>query len=164
MILQIRTWPDLLLLESCDQWNHNDPPLNSLELEQNLYDTLVHYNALGLAANQVGLLYRVLLIHTQTTNEYIFMYNPEIINRSENLWTHDEGCLSFPHIQLSISRPYNITVQWYDRDANKYTRVFDKIDAKCIDHELDHLNGIVFKKYVSNLKFALEYKKSKKRK
>lgn len=161
--MPIKIWPDSILLKTCESWNYNNPPMDCVELDQNLKDTLISHNAIGLAANQVGLAYRVMLIHVQATSEYITMYNPEIISMSEELWNHDEGCLSFPKIHLSIARPKLIDVSWTDCNNNKYTRTFSDIDAKCILHELDHLNGIVFKQYVSAIKFSLAQKKSKKR-
>lgn len=163
MILQIRTWPDPILLKSCESWNHDSPPMDYRDLEQNLFETLTSNGAIGLAANQVGYSFRVMLIHSQEYNEYITMYNPEVISTSTELWDHEEGCLSFPGIGLKIARSKTINVNWTDAQNNKYSRTFSKLDAKCVLHELDHLNGIVFKSYVSDLKFLLAKKKSKKR-
>jgi peptide deformylase len=163
MILPVKIWPDPILLKPCLEWDFNNPPLDSVVFERDLLDTLQSQNALGLAANQVGISYRVMLIHSQRDHEYIVMYNPSIISVSQDLWLHNEGCLSFPGIALSIARPSTITVSWFNSVGNKYTREFVEMDAKCILHELDHLNGIVFKQYVSPLKFALAQKKGRKR-
>lgn len=163
MILPVKTWPDPILLKSCEAWDYNDPKYDYDWLETGLRDTLLSERALGLAANQVGISYRVLLIHVQASDELVVMYNPELITQSDSVYTADEGCLSFPGISLTISRPKQIEVQYQDRHNNKYTRTLADIDAKCFLHELDHLNGRVFKDYVSSMKFILAQKRAKKR-
>lgn len=162
MIVPVITWPDIKLSTKCKIWDFDNPPLDSSILEENLFDTLNANNALGLAANQIGILYRVMLIHSQDYSRYITMYNPRIITASSTMWTHGEGCLSFPKIELTISRPKSITVEWNDKAGANYTSEFINIDAKCILHEIDHLDGIVFKKYVSPLKYSLAQKNARK--
>lgn len=163
MSLPIRTWPDPVLLKECVAWDFNDPKHDYDWLESNMIETLRSEGAIGLAANQVGISYRAMLIHIQKTDQTVMMYNPELLESSSELWTADEGCLSFPNISLSIARPKNILVSYLDRHQNKYTIELEKIDAKCFLHELDHLNGRVFKDYVSNMKFILAQKRAKKR-
>lgn len=162
MIRPVRQWPDQILLTPCNTWNHAQPPIDSLQLNQDLLDTLNATNAIGLAANQIGICYRVLIIRSAEYSEHITMYNPIVIEASTTQWIHAEGCLSFPDIELTISRPMTITVNWQDETGNLHTRSFKEIDAKCILHEIDHLDGLVFKQYVSNLKFLQAQKKAKK--
>ena len=130
-------------------------------LEQDLIETMLSENALGLAANQVGIPYRVFSIHLQQNGQVLVMFNPEIISISDDKWPAPEGCLSFPDIELEISRPHSIVGQWQDADGDYHEREFHKIDAKCFLHELDHLNGRVFKDLVSDLRFQRAWKKAK---
>ena len=163
MILPIRTWPDPVLLKACEPWDFDNPKYDYDWLETNLGDTLRAGNAIGLAANQVGISLTVMLIDVQASNELITMYNPVLVESSEKLWRADEGCLSFPGISLEISRPESVTIEYQDRNRNKYTRVLERIDAKCFLHELDHLNGRVFREYVSPMRFLLAQKQARKR-
>jgi peptide deformylase len=90
------------------------------------------------------------------------MFNPKLLSISQDLFDADEGCLSFPGVMLKISRPKTVEVGWQDMQQNAYTADFTDIDAKCFLHELDHLDGRVFKDYVSELKFQRAVSKAKK--
>lgn len=162
MLLSIKHWPDPFLFSPCKDWDFSDPPqgLNKL-LPQDMLDTLVHSHALGLAANQVGVDYRVILMHVQASGEYLLMFNPELIEVSAETCTVTEGCLSFPGVELLLARPKAVDVSWYNRMGVKHRGVFNDIDARCFLHELDHLNGRVFKEYVSDLKFNQAVKRAK---
>jgi peptide deformylase len=121
--------------------------------------------ALGLAANQIGILYRVIAMNVQNgvySGQQIVLVNPEVKNLSEEFWEHREGCLSFPKIELTITRPKYVHASWSDIEGAEYNTIFSDIDAKCFLHEIDHLDGKVFKDYVSDLKFQMAVKKAKK--
>ena len=153
MIRPIRFWPDPILLTATTIWDLQDPPLDTKQIEQDLVDTLLHENALGLAANQIGIPYRVLAINTQDDNCIRIMYNPSVISKSQETNLANEGCLSFKRLKLEIIRNNIVEVAWRDKLNYTHSRRFTGIDARCILHEIDHLDGIVFKTYVSNLKF-----------
>lgn len=126
---------------------------------------MMSQQALGLAANQIGVQYRVMAMNVQTgeyAGQQIVMYNPVILVKSLDLWEHDEGCLSFPGVLLKIARHKMVDTQWCDITGKLYQATFTDIDAKCVLHELDHLDGQVFKKYVSDLKYMMAVKKAKK--
>ena len=118
---------------------------------------------IGLAANQVGISYRVLAIHIQATDERVVMYNPELTEISEEMWEQSEGCLSFPHVELLVSRPRTVTVRYQDENSTWHTRQLHEIDAKCVQHEIDHLDGKTFKDYVSLLRFGRAVDKARKK-
>jgi peptide deformylase len=121
--------------------------------------------ALGLAANQIGISFRVMAMNVQNgvyAGEQLVLVNPEINKLSEDLWEHREGCLSFPKVDLTIARPKYVYASWRDISGAEHSTVFTELDAKCFLHEIDHLNGKVFKDYVSDLKFMLAAKKAKK--
>lgn len=165
MILPIKTWPDPVLLKPCRPWNFNNPPLGLQRfIEQDLIDTMLSENALGLAANQVGIDYRVISMNVQAdeyAGQQIVMFNPTIDKQSDELWEAAEGCLSFPKVELTIARPKYVYACWSDMTGKLHSTVFKNIDAKCILHEIDHLDGRVFKDYVSDLKYQTALRKSR---
>jgi peptide deformylase len=121
--------------------------------------------ALGLAANQIGISYRVMAMNVQNgvyAEQQLVLVNPEISKLSEEFWEHREGCLSFPRIDLAIARSKYVYARWRDIEGGEHSTVFSELDAKCFLHELDHLDGKVFKDYVSDLKFQMAVKKAKK--
>lgn len=162
MILQIRLWPDPILLTPCKPWTF-DNTLLSPTFADDLIETMIDEGGIGLAANQVGIEYRIMALWSQETNEQIVLYNPEIVEQSSELWEAAEGCLSFPRVELTISRPKTVTVRYQDETQTWHTKTFNNIDAKCFLHELDHLNGITFKDYVSPLKFGRAIEKGRKK-
>lgn len=153
MIKNILLWPHPLLLTTTVEWNHQSPQINYDQLEKDLIETLIYEKALGLAANQIGIPYRVLAINTQDDKSIRIMYNPVILSKSDDTNLSDEGCLSFPKIRLEIPRNNTLEVSWRDKLNYVHSRKFTGVDARCILHEIDHLDGKVFKQYVSNLKF-----------
>lgn len=161
MIKKILHWPDPFLLKPTIEWNHRSPQIDCDLLEKDLIDTIIQEKALGLAANQIGIPYRVLAINTQDDNSIRIMYNPTLISKSTELEESSEGCLSFPKIILKIPRNTSVEVSWRDKLNYVHSRKFTGIDARCILHEIDHLDGIVFKQYVSNLKFNQAQKQAK---
>lgn len=125
---------------------------------------MLSQQALGLAANQVGIPYRVMAMNVQAgvyAGQQLVLVNPEINKLSEDLWEHREGCLSFPRVELDISRPKYVYARWRDIEGAEHSTVFSELDAKCFLHEIDHLNGRVFKEYVSDLKYQRALKKSR---
>lgn len=166
MILPIKKWPDPVLLKPCRQWDFENPPSGLQRfIEQDLIDTMLSESALGLAANQVGIDYRVMAMNVQAgeyAGQQIVMFNPLFSIKSLETWEHNEGCLSFPGVQLKIARYKTVYAHWCDITGAAFQTVFTELDAKCALHEQDHLDGKVFKDYVSDLKFQLAVKKAKK--
>ena len=97
------------------------------------------------------------------SSQQLVLVNPEIHQLSEELWEHTEGCLSFPRVELTIARSKYVFVHWTDVTGNLHSGIFSDIDAKCLLHEIDHLDGKVFKDYVSDLKFKTAVRKAKKK-
>jgi len=164
MKLPIVRWPDPVLLTPCNTWFFDT--LAEPNIEQDLIDTLLGESALGLAANQVGIPYRVLAMNVQAgefAGQQIVMYNPVIDSVSTDLWEHIEGCLSFPGVWLPISRPNSVDASWQDQEGISHSSTFTGVDAKCFLHEMEHLNGHVFKEHVSNLKFNRALAKARKK-
>ncbi|MCL1830265.1 MAG: peptide deformylase [Oscillospiraceae bacterium] len=112
------------------------------QLLEDLRDTLEKVQGLGLAAPQVGILRRVVIVLVDET-DMLEMINPEIISK-QGEEASDEACLSVPGLQGSVTRPTSITVKAFDRDGNEYIQEFEGMNARAVCHEMDHLEGILF--------------------
>ena len=160
--MNIIKWPDPVLMKPCEPWDFENPPVVVDFLMADMIETMAKSGGIGLAANQVGISYRVMAMHVQETGEYITLFNPEIVSTSELQYVAKEGCLSFPGVLLDLARSRTVEVKYSDHLARPHTRTFNDIDAKCFLHELDHLDGKTFKDYVSQLKYDMAVKRAKK--
>lgn len=124
-----------------------------------LAETLSKHQGLGLSANQVGLMDRVCAINMGT--EIWTLFNPEITYKSETIAPYSEGCLSYPGLYLKIGRPDKIRVKFQAIGGQYTEHEFDGLTAVCIQHEMDHLNGIMFTDYVSPIKLDIAKRKVK---
>lgn len=131
----------LSLTQECNPFDFNDPIQDPIELSRDLADTMIANKGLGLAAPQIGVNARVLVI---SSNPVIVMFNPLFVDISQKQTTLDEGCLSFPGIVVPISRPETIKVRYRQPNGETVTEKFNGMTARTIQHELDHLNGILF--------------------
>ena len=113
-----------------------------LELVEDMIDTMYEADGVGLAAPQVGVLKRVVVI--DVGDGPIVMINPEIIESSGEQ-TDDEGCLSLPGKFGCVTRPYYVKAKAYDTDMNEFVVEAEELFARAICHEIDHLDGILFK-------------------
>jgi peptide deformylase len=134
--------------------------INAKELVGRLTETLKVHRAYGIAAPQCGLPYRVFIIGAE--DEYITMFNPEIVSFSEETSLLDEGCLSFPFMILNIIRPKTVTVSFQDDSGIDKQLTLSGISARIVQHELDHLNGITFDTVVKPLALKMGLKKREK--
>ncbi len=122
---------------------------------------------IGLAANQVGLLNRVIVMdiaHREEpeTRKPIVMANPEIIWQSEEPSFWEEGCLSIPGQYAEVQRPLEVRVRFLDYEGKMQESVFEGLGSHCVQHEIDHLNGTLFIDHLSSLKRNMLLKKYKK--
>ena len=112
-----------------------------LQILDDMADTMYNADGVGLAAPQVGILKRVVIVETNGLK--LELVNPTIIC-SSGKQTGQEGCLSVKNIRGDVERPYNITIKAFDRFGNEMTLSFCDFVARAICHELDHLDGILF--------------------
>ena len=137
-----------------------------INLADDMLQTMYDAPGIGLAAPQIGLLVRLIVIDCNKEDELIQhpiqMFNPEIMETSDEKNTQEEGCLSIPNQFGEVERPSKITVRWIDRDGNEKQESFDGLWATCIQHEIDHLNGKLFIDYLSPLRRQLITRKMKK--
>ena len=158
--LTILTYPDPRLREVAKPVTQFDKALENLI--QDMLETMYHDNGCGLAATQVGINQRIfvadLSLNESQPRHFI---NPEIIERSgEHL--QDEGCLSFPGIFAKVKRPNLVRLKYQDKNGIFHEENFSDLGAVCCEHEIEHLDGIVFIDHLSLLKRNYLIKKLKK--
>jgi peptide deformylase len=139
--------------------------------EQNLMndmlETMYDAKGIGLAAIQIDIPKKIIVLDiSKSENEKkpMFFVNPLIINKDLNLTTYEEGCLSVPDQFAEIDRPSKCEVEYLDYDGNKKLLKANGLLATCIQHEMDHLEGVLFIDYLSKLKKSMILKKLSKQK
>ena len=132
------------------------------KLIDEMAESMYAADGIGLAAIQIGEPLRVLVIDLDqkdgARNPRAFI-NPKIVWASEEMAVFEEGCLSVPEIWDDVERPAKITCEYLDRDGNKQTLEADGLLATCLQHEMDHLNGVLFIDHLSRLKKSMAIKK-----
>lgn len=137
------------------------------KFSKELIDVMIRNRGIGLAANQVGSDLRVFAIgfkDMEFFNIPTVVFNPKINDFSVETELYKEGCLSFPDLWMEVSRPKQISVEYFNYKGNKINCDLKGLDARCFQHEYDHLNGICFVDKVSKLKLQLAMKKMRKNK
>ncbi|WP_085300263.1 peptide deformylase [Cognaticolwellia mytili] len=118
-----------------------------------MFETMYAENGVGLAATQVDIHQRIVVIDVSENKEHPYvLINPEIISKSDETLINEEGCLSVPSCYAKVDRSVNVTVRALDENGKEFTLDGEELLAICIQHELDHLNGILFVDYLSPLK------------
>jgi peptide deformylase len=130
-----------LLRTKLDRFDFINPPTDPHELANNLIETMIHYKGIGLSANQCGLPYRVFVLWSNPTK---VMFNPTVADVSVEDIQLEEGCLTYPNLFIKIKRPKLIRVRYMDSFGEAHTDKFTGISARCVLHEMDHLDGINF--------------------
>ena len=132
------------------------------KLMDDMLDTMYAANGIGLAAIQIGIPKRIIVMDISKSNENkkpMFFVNPIIKNKDKELSTYEEGCLSVPNYFAEIERPKKCDVEFLDYNGNKKVLNAEGLFATCIQHEMDHLEGILFIDYLSKLKKTMIIKK-----
>lgn len=140
-MLEIRTLGDEVLKKQAALVPKVDR--NIQELIQGMFEAMDKGNGLGLAAPQVGELKRIFVTHVPDDSLRVFI-NPEILATSEEQVPYEEGCLSIPGLYAEVTRPAWVTVQARDEKGKLFTVDVSGLLARVIQHEIDHLNGILF--------------------
>ena len=136
------------------------------QLMDDMLDTMYAANGIGLAAIQIGVPKNVVVIDLNKDKKKIpmFFVNPKITSKSKSLTKYEEGCLSIPNLFAEIERPSECEIQYLDYFGKEKTLKANGLLATCIQHELDHLKGILFIDYLSKLKKDIILKKLSKQK
>lgn len=147
--LDIRLYPDEILRTHCQPAEMNDE-IDRL-IDDMLY-TMYEAPGIGLAAPQVGQNLRVIVADvSESRDQPVALINPEII-ASDGMTEYEEGCLSLPGIYAKVRRPARIKVRALNRDGKPVELEADDLLAICLQHEIDHLNGVLFIDHLSTLK------------
>jgi peptide deformylase len=125
------------------------------QLVEEMFDTMYDAPGIGLAAIQIGEAKRIVTMDLAKKDEpkqpQVFI-NPELISQSADKNTHEEGCLSIPEYYEEVERPAQVKVRYLDLDGKQHEIAADGLLATCIQHEIDHLNGVLFIDHISKLK------------
>ena len=133
------------------EFDFENPKEDPKEIEKNMAEAMDRFGGIGLSANQVGLPYKMFVMKTADKGTVGF-FNPKITRVSQDTDLLKEGCLSFPDMYLMIKRSKMIELEYQDSDGEKHTLVLEGMAARCVQHECDHLNGILFLQRASRLK------------
>ena len=168
MILPIVAYGDPVLRKKGTQITEDYPKLD--ELLENMFDTMYGARGIGLAAPQIGLPIRVFIVDATpfeddedlseeeqkmvSTFKKVFI-NAEIIEESGDEWAFNEGCLSIPDVNEDVFRKPKVVIEYLDENFKKHTDTFEGIVARIIQHEYDHIEGILFTDKLSPLKKRL---------
>ncbi len=164
-VLSILEVPDPRLRQTCQPVESVDDDVRTLIAD--MTETMYAAKGIGLAAIQVGVPHRVIVIDLQEEEDdegkpvpaprtYV---NPTLVEVSEDLSTYNEGCLSIPEQYAEVTRPARCRVRWLDGQGQNHEEEMDGLLATCMQHEIDHLNGILFIDYISRLKRDMLLKK-----
>ncbi len=168
MVLPIVAYGDPVLRKKTKEIPEDYPKLK--ELLENMWETMYNAYGVGLAAPQIGLPVRLFMIDTSPFAEdeeldeeerkqlqglkKVFI-NPVILEEKGDEWAFNEGCLSIPDIREDVFRKPEISIVYYDEDFNKHTESYTGLAARVIQHEYDHIEGILFTDKLSSLKKRL---------
>lgn len=156
-----------ILKQKCNDIEKDYPELDKLIAD--MWETMENANGCGLASPQIGLPVRLFIVDSKSTfdnlgeEERKFYFpqddkgimetfiNAKIIQRSEELWEDEEGCLSIPNLFYKVKRNWAITIEYYNRNFEKQIRTFSGTTARMIQHEYDHTEGVLYLDYLKPL-------------
>lgn len=162
-MLPIITLPDPLLRKTSEPIERVDAEL--LKLADDMLETMYDAPGIGLAAVQVGVLKRLIVLDVsddENDPQPLTLINPEILKLGPVTRVHEEGCLSIPDFRLDIERPASLTLGYLDREGKPRELVAEGLLATAIQHEVDHLNGKLIIDFLSRLKRDIVVRKFKK--
>lgn len=161
MILPIVAYGDPILKKEAEEIDENYPLLD--ELIANMFETMYNAEGVGLAAPQIGRSIRLFIVDTspfadedpQLKDFKKVFINPIIIEEEGKPWLFNEGCLSIPGIREDVSRLPKVTIEYYDENFNLLEETYEGIAARVIQHEYDHIDGILFTDLINPIKRRL---------
>lgn len=152
--------PDNLLREPSAKIERIDDDV--IKLSEDMLETMYDAPGIGLAAIQIGIPRRLVVMDVskdEDKKDPMVLVNPQIVKRSDAPSTYEEGCLSIPDYYAEVERPAEVTVRYLDLSGKEQLLEADGIMATCLQHEVDHLDGLLFIDYLSKLKRNMVIKK-----
>lgn len=159
-VLQIVKMDIETLTKKSEEWNFESPPMNASELAHDLVETMYANDGLGIAAIQVGIPLRVFAMRGHPEN-FVF-FNPRIVMPGTEQVKLDEGCLSFPGLIVEIKRPRDIKIRAAGPSGEVFTKTLTGMSARVFQHEMDHLDGLLFYNKTNKYKRTMALKKADK--
>jgi peptide deformylase len=163
-VRELNIYPDPILRQRCRKVEVFDKELG--RFLDDLAESMYAHKGVGLAAPQIGETLRVAVVDVaprEDTPFLIELVNPEIVDSSDELNEYEEGCLSFPGEAELVTRPARVKVRAQDREGNPFEVEAEGLLATALQHEIDHLDGIVFIDYISRLKRSLVERRMKRK-
>jgi peptide deformylase len=163
-MIKVYQYPHETLLQTSTPWTADDRIDGYDDIEQferDMIKLMLDEKGMGLAANQIGITKRFFAIGHEsfdTFQKHAIIWNPQVINSSEEKVIDVEGCLSFKNVFVKVERPKVIEVQYETTQGKTRFAKLDGMESKCFQHELDHLDGITFNKRVSKLRWQMANK------
>ncbi|WP_346854996.1 peptide deformylase [uncultured Draconibacterium sp.] len=157
----VTVYGDTLLRKKAKEIKKDDPKLS--EIIENMWETMYYSDGVGLAAPQVGMSIRMFVIDASSGADEepelegfkkVFI-NPEIIETAGEEWIMNEGCLSLPEIREDVSRPDEVTIRYFDENFVEHEETYRGFAGRVIQHEYDHLEGVLFIDHLSPLRKRL---------
>lgn len=129
-------------------------------LAADMFETMYAASGVGLAAPQIGKSIRMFVVDGEPMDETLKEFkkvfiNPEILEEEGEEWAFEEGCLSIPGIRADVFRPEKVRIRYFDEDWNEHEEVYEGVAARIIQHEYDHIEGVLFTDYLTGLKKRL---------
>ncbi len=161
MILPIFAYGQPVLKKKAADINKDYPDLT--KLIDDMWETMYHAQGVGIAAPQIGLAIRLFVIDSiqimdddkkEEGIKQIFI-NAIVVEETGDLWPYEEGCLSIPEIRGDVERTHKVRIQYYDENFVKHDEIYEGINARVIQHEYDHIEGILFTERLKPLKKKL---------
>ena len=163
-MIQVFQYPHETLLQTSTAWTDADAIQgydDKEKFESDMIKLMLDERGMGLAANQIGITKRFFAIghdSFDTFQKHAIIWNPQVINSSEEKVIDVEGCLSFKNVFVKVERPKVIEVQYETTQGKTRFAKLNGMESKCFQHELDHLDGITFNKRVSKLRWQMANK------
>ena len=156
MILPVYAYGAPVLRQKAKEIDADYPNLNGLI--DDMFETMYASNGIGLAAPQIGLGIRLFITDGTEIEDIspewfkqVFL-NPQILQEFDDKWNYEEGCLSIPHVRADVNRHSKLVIRFFDENWQEHTREFDGMAARIIQHEYDHIEGILFTDRIHPLK------------
>lgn len=162
MMLPIVAYGDPILKQEAEEIEEDYPNLQ--EFIDNMFETMYNSEGVGLAAPQVGKSIRLFIVDASKMDEAyeglkrVFI-NPELVELKGEKWEYEEGCLSIPHIREKVKRPHSILINYLDENFEEQEEWFSDLAGRVVQHEYDHVEGVLFTDHLSALKRRMLKKK-----
>ena len=145
-----------------ETWSFEEPPMDTKKFCDELIEAMWDHSGLGISANQIGHSYRVFAMRGATKSESMVCFNPRINDFSPEMNTMEEGCLSLPDVFAKVVRPEHVSIVYTNSDGEEEGQLASGLTARVFQHELDHLDGILFIDRIGELTRQRAFDKARK--